>query len=73
MNDIGYIKCNFKDSVSYNTVRNASKEELLNRLPYVEGAIKFHQNENNPNQIKYFSDQLDLIQKRLNRMEGITK
>jgi len=71
MNDTGYIKCDFKNSISYNTVKTANKGQLLNRLPYVEGVIKFHQDENNPNQIKFFQDQLNLIKRRLKRLEGI--
>lgn len=69
MNDIGYEKIEYKNSYAYNTVKSLSKEELLYRKGYTEGAIKYHQEENNPNQIKFFQDELNLIKGRLKRME----
>lgn len=71
MNDIGYEKIEYKNSYAYNTVKSLSKEELLYRRGYTGGAIKFHEEENNPCQIKFFTDELNLINKRLKRMEGI--
>lgn len=65
MNDIGYINIEFKNSQSYNTVKNAREYELINRLPYVKYAIEYHTKENNPMQVKYFNDELKLIKKRL--------
>ncbi|APH20907.1 hypothetical protein [Clostridium botulinum] len=65
MNDIGYLKENFKDSISYNNIITATKEELKNLLHYYEIAIEYHNKENNPNQIKFFTEGLELIKKRL--------
>lgn len=65
MNDIGYIDLEFKDSVHYSTVMSARKDELLCRIRYVEMAISFHTEENNPKQVKFFTDELNLINKRL--------
>jgi len=69
MNDMGYEKIEYKNSYAYNTVKSLNKEQLLYRRDYTEGAIQFHIKENNPNQIKFFRDELNLIQKRLKRME----
>lgn len=65
MNDIGYSKEKFKGSIAYNTIITASKENLKNLLPYYKNAIEFHKKENNPNQVEFFIEGLELIKKRL--------
>jgi len=69
MNDIGYENLNYKDSVGYTTVISANEEELRYRKGYTKGAIKFHIKENNPKQIKFFTEELNLINKRLKKYE----
>lgn len=65
MNDIGYINQEYKDSIAYNTVMYATEEQLLNRLPYTINAIEYHKKEHNPKQVKFFTDEMNLIKKRL--------
>jgi len=60
-----YIECEYKGSTAYNSVIGASKECLLNRMPYTKNAIEYHIENNNPGQIKFFTDELNLITKRL--------
>ena len=49
----------------HNTVKGLDKEQLEYRRGYTIGAINHHTKENNPGQIKFFSDELKLIDKRL--------
>jgi hypothetical protein len=65
MNDIGYINQEYKGSYAYNSVMTARKYELLNRIRYTKMAIDYHTKENNPGQVKFFTDELKLIEKRL--------
>lgn len=63
-----YIDCEYKGSTAYNSVMGASKEGLKNRIHYTENAIKYHTENNNQGQIKFFTDELNLINKRLRRI-----
>lgn len=65
MNDIGYLKLEYKGSTAYNSVITATKEQLEYRMRYTKMAIDYHTKENNPHQIKFFTEELKLIQKRL--------
>jgi len=56
---------NYKGSAGYNSVMGAFQEQLLYRLPYTKNAIEFHKNDGNTIQVKFFSDELMLINKRL--------
>jgi hypothetical protein len=60
-----YIDCEYKGSIAYNTVIGARREELLCRIRYTKMAIDFHTKEGNSGQIKFFTDELNLIEKRL--------
>lgn len=60
-----YIDFKYKGSTAYNTVIGLSKECLLYRCGYTVNAIKYHTEHNNPGQIKFFTDELNLINKRL--------
>jgi len=60
-----YIECDYIGSQAYHSVMNASKKELLNRISYTKNAIEYHTKNNNIGQIKFFSDELKLINKRL--------
>ena len=63
-----YIDFEYKESTAYNTVLGLSKEELLYRMSYTEGAINFHIKEGNQGQVKFFTDELNLIKKRLKHL-----
>lgn len=60
-----YIDFEYKGSYAYNSVMNARRDELINRMRYTKMAIDFHTKEGNKGQIKFFSDELKLIEKRL--------
>jgi len=63
---MAYIDCEYKGSTAYNSVMSiTTKEQLEYRKRYTEMAISYHIKENNPGQIKFFSDELKLIEKRL--------
>lgn len=70
MNDIGYEKLDYKGSYAYNTVMGCTKEQLRYRRGYTQGAIDYHKKENNTSQIKFFTDELNLIDKRL-KLKGV--
>jgi len=60
-----YIDCDYKWSIAYNSVMGAKRKELLYRMSYTKGAIDFHTKEGNIGQVKFFTDELNLINKRL--------
>jgi len=60
-----YIDYDYKGSTAYNSVMGVRREELLYRMSYTKGAIDFHTKEGNQGQVKFFTDELNLIQKRL--------
>lgn len=63
---MAYINCDYKGSIAYNSVMSINKREnLLYRMSYTKNAIKFHTEEVNAGQIKFFQDELNLINKRL--------
>lgn len=63
---MAYIDCEYKGSVAYNSVMSITKKEnLLYRMGYTQNAIEFHKKEGNTGQIKFFEDELKLINKRL--------
>jgi len=65
MKDNKYIDFDFEGSASYNCVMSATNEQLLNRLPYTKYAVEYHIKENNLGQVKFFTDELNLIKKKL--------
>lgn len=67
MNDIGYENLNYKNSVGYTTVISLNVEQLQYRKGYTEGAIEFHIKNNNPRQVAFFTEELNLINKRLKK------
>ena len=60
-----YIDREYKGSEAYNTVITATKEQLEYRMGYTKNAIQYHIKNNNPGQVKFFTDELKLIEKRL--------
>jgi hypothetical protein len=66
-----YIDCEYKGSIAYNSVMSINKKgNLLYRMSYTEGAIKYHKDNNNTGQVKFFEDELKLIQKRLKTIKA---
>ena len=67
MNDAGYdATITFKDSHLYTEIMYRCRPENLKNLKRAcEGAVAFHTKENNTSQIKYFSEALKLINKKL--------
>ena len=63
---MAYIDCEYKGSIAYNSVMSiTTRENLLYRRGYTEGAIEFHKKEGNAGQVKFFEDELKLIDHRL--------
>jgi hypothetical protein len=62
---MGYIDFEYKGSVGYNSVMSCTKSQLRYRMGYTEGAIAFHTKEGNEGQVKFFKDELNLINRRL--------
>lgn len=62
---MAYIDFEYNGSYAYNSVMSCSKEQLRYRKRYTEMAIDYHIKEGNPGQVKFFSDELTLIEKRL--------
>lgn len=61
-----YIDFEYDGSYAYNSVMGARREGLINRMRYTKMAIDYHVKEGNAGQVKFFTDELNLIQKRLN-------
>lgn len=63
---MAYIDREYKGSEAYNSVMSITRRaNLLYRKGYTEGAIKFHKEQGNNGQVKFFEDELKLINKRL--------
>jgi len=63
---MAYIDIEYKGSYAYNSVMSiTTKKNLEYRKRYTEMAINYHTKENNPGQVKFFSDELKLIEKRI--------
>lgn len=61
-----YLNTPYKNSIAYSTVMGITdKYQLLNRKRVVMVAIASHKKEENAGQVKFFSDDLELINKRL--------
>lgn len=69
---IGYIDLDYKGSEAENTVKSLDLEQLKYRRRYTEMAVDYHVKENNQGQIKFFTDELNLIDKRVKRLEKET-
>lgn len=62
---MAYIDIEYKGSYAYNTVKSLTKEQLEYRRGYTQIAVNYHTKNNNPGQVKFFADELKLIDKRL--------
>lgn len=63
---MAYIDCEYKGSIAYNSVMSiTNKENLLYRRGYAVGAVEFHKKEGNAGQVKFFEDEVKLIDRRL--------
>jgi len=63
---MGYIDEEYKGSIAYNSVMSiTNREDLLYRRGYTVGAVEFHKKEGNEGQVKFFQDELNLIDRRL--------
>lgn len=61
-----YVDREYKGSEAYYTVMSITdRGSLLFRRGYTEGAIRFHKEQGNAGQVKFFEDELKLINKRL--------
>jgi hypothetical protein len=67
--DPKYIDMEYKNSHAYTTVMSLSKEQLEYRKSYTIGAIEYHTTHNNIGQIKFFTDDLVLINERLKALK----
>jgi hypothetical protein len=67
MNDIGYLDLQFKDDMLEQHIKQADEEGLKNYLCLSKGAVKYHIREQNPNQVKFFSEAVKLCEKRLKK------
>jgi len=62
-----YIDCDFVGSEAWKSAMYCDKECLKNVESAMKGAINFHTKEGNIGQIKFFSDGLELVQKRIKK------
>jgi hypothetical protein len=61
-----YLSIPYKNSAAYKTVMSATTAaQLHNRKRYTLGAIEYHKNEGNTEQVEFFKSDLALIEKRL--------
>jgi hypothetical protein len=60
-----YPDVKYKGSEAYNSVMHADLDQLQCRKPYTIGAIEFHKKEGNAGQVKFWTDELELIEKRI--------
>lgn len=61
-----YIDREYKGSEAYNSVMAINyKSDLIYRRWYTVGAVKFHTEQGNMGQVKFFEDELKLIDRRL--------
>lgn len=64
-----YIDIAYKGSYAENTVKSLDLEGLKYRRGYTVGAINYHKKERNEGQIKFFSDELRLIDKKIKQLQ----
>ena len=57
----------YKNSIAYATVMGCTKEQLINRVRYTKMAIAHHKGEKNKEQVIFFTEELELINKILKR------
>jgi hypothetical protein len=57
----------YKNSIAYTTVMGCTNEQLINRVRYTKMAIGFHTIKNDIEQVMFFTEELNLINKRLNK------
>lgn len=66
MNDVGYdTSLKYKGSHAEASVKTADKDQLKNLKRAYEGAVEYHTKENNQSQIEFFTEGLNLVNKRL--------
>lgn len=66
MNDIGYTNDTFCGSILETNIITASERYMLeNLLKGCQGAVSYHNTEQNSRQVKFFQSGIDLINKRL--------
>lgn len=66
MNDVEYdISLKYKGSYAEANVKTATQEGLKNLKRHYEMAVEYHTKENNKSQILFFSEGLNLVNKRL--------
>ncbi|MDR6779380.1 hypothetical protein J2W98_003660 [Paenibacillus peoriae] len=66
-----YIDCEYKGSIANQAVMSITrKENMLYRKSMCDGAIKYHKENNNNGQVKFFEDEMKLINRRLKYLEN---
>lgn len=72
MNDVGYLKLPFEGSELQKSILYSSFndiEDLKYHRGYIEGAVEFHTEEQNPYQVSFFQQGLDLMNKKIRKLE----
>ena len=65
-----YLNLPFQNSEAYHSVVGATLEQLENRRPYAVMAVNFHAAEGNAEQVEFFKAELELIEKRIHKLEA---
>lgn len=65
-NDVGYLDIPYRESQSFKATNSCNdREQLETRRPYALSAIRYHTKEGNPKQVAFFTEELNLIDKKL--------
>lgn len=68
-NDAGYIDIPYRESECFKATNSCNNvEQLENRRPYALSAIHYHTKEGNPKQVAFFTEELNLIDKKLKKL-----
>ncbi len=65
------IVTDYVGSIACASVNSATLEQLKVRRPYTIGAIEYHKHYQNEGQIKFFTSELELIDKRLKKLSQV--
>ena len=60
-----YQNIEYKNSQAYHSVMSATEDQLIICKSYYEIAVKSHKQNGNKGQVKFFSDGLDLVNRRI--------
>jgi len=67
-NDVGFLDTPYRESECFYATNSVTcKERLMNRRKYTLSAISYHKERNNKKQVQFFTEDLNLINKKLRK------